>query len=1042
MAVATPVSYTAGSGQRVLGGRFPAVPPVGSFPAVPATGVVIGSVVAPAAGTLPVCMGAAFRQGDVAANATFSGVQMTAKNAWPDGSIKFAVLAFGPTLAANTARPIGLSAGAAPGGAALSTAQLRAFLAAPVTVAAGAFGAATWSGADWEAPFMQWVSGPLMSSWIYRKPIGSDAHLVAWLEVRLFIDGSVEVLPWIENGYIAVASPTNKSATYTFSLSGTQRFSAAIDLKHHQRTPLTSGAALSHWLGTDPGVVALHDSAYMQASELVPTYGATLAAGNASVTAQPATFTPLQQGSFDYTSDDMAQSGYQRPIGLLPEHDVLHLVANAADRATTYRSVIRNGYSAGRYGIHYRDEATNRPLRFSQHPTRVIADSQGFKDNGSSTTSTRTAVATGGNPPAWDVAHSPSVGFMAYLLTGRFYFMEEVLFAATVNYLGNGDNAQLRTGSQGLVQTAVGAWQTRSAAWDWRSKVQALTVVPDDDTALRTELIACVESNIAHFHGRYVAQANNPFGFILPGEAYDGNFSSFAPWQQDFVTASFGYSLSLGLPVSTTRRNELAAFFVWKAQAITKRLGQSANWWYINGAPYNMTISPGALSTASFVNGTGPWLSTPAEAYAATFATPPAWLGSTEGTLAFEFQPDYQAGVRGMWGNLQPALAYAVRHGVPGAVDGYTRMTAAANWAQFQAQFNLNPVWAVRPASGLLPAWRIGQAVAEARAISGTSGGAGAAINAWGTLPLIEGTGTLVSPANGGHNDSSDNRVTSIDLLADAPAWVQRIAPSPTVTANASYMPDGKPVSRHGYHHAHYISQRGRVMLFGSRGWYSDGGDGFAVDGHTVSGTWAWDAAGEWTSSSGAQGYGTAHDPVTGNVWASGSGWRWEQATDTWTRPTGTSFPISWRWPAAYDSLRRRFFTLQYGDGQGFDLGRGVIASRFDPDTGAQVAITFNSSAALTQFIADAPEYAGMDYDPANDRFLFYDGRGARAGRIFVITPNSGTTWDMSILATTGAAIPATVSAGINGRFRYIPRLGGFIIMPDTASGIYFLRTH
>ena len=30
----------------------------------------------------------------------------------------------------------------------------------------------------------------------YRRPIGSDAHLVAWLEVRLYAGGAVEVLPW------------------------------------------------------------------------------------------------------------------------------------------------------------------------------------------------------------------------------------------------------------------------------------------------------------------------------------------------------------------------------------------------------------------------------------------------------------------------------------------------------------------------------------------------------------------------------------------------------------------------------------------------------------------------------------------------------------------------------------------------------------------------------------------------------------------------------------------------------------------------------
>jgi hypothetical protein len=139
--------------------------------------------------------------------------------------------------------------------------------------------------------------------------------------------------------------------------------------------------------------------------------------------------------------------------------------------------------------------------------------------------------------------------------------------------------------------------------------------------------------------------------------------------------------------------------------------------------------------------------------------------------------------------------------------------------------------------------------------------------------------------------------------------------------------------------------------------------------------------------------------------------------------------------------VRAQFFTLQFGDGQGFDLARGVVATKFNARTGAQTTITFNAGAALTQFIADAPSYAGMDYDAANDRFLFYDGRGSAAGRVYAITPNSGNVWDMSILTVTGAAPPATVSAGTNGRFRYVPALGGFIVMPRVDANIYFLRT-
>lgn len=364
----------------------------------------------------PFVIGEAFKKGDVPSG---TGVQVNGasaevvvKNRWPDGSVKFAIVAG----TSNTPATVSLSVGSALAGTALTTADLKA-TGITAAIGAGSYGSASWSSADWDSPFMTWVSGPKMSSFIYRKAIGSDPHLVGWMEVRVFAGGAVEVLPWIENGYLKVAAPSNKNATYTFSLGGQTKFSQAIDLPHHTRTPLIGGTSLSYWLGNDPQVTPHHDVNYLQASELVPTYRATVSLSDAS-SRMVTSYTPLQAGNIVYDGDSMASPGYQSPIGLLPEYDVFYLTVNSP--VETYGAVVRNGYSAGRYAIHYRDEATNRPLRFSQHPNLVIPDNNAFKDTGGSTTSEYTASATGTAPPQWDAAHSPSVGYMAYLVTGRF----------------------------------------------------------------------------------------------------------------------------------------------------------------------------------------------------------------------------------------------------------------------------------------------------------------------------------------------------------------------------------------------------------------------------------------------------------------------------------------------------------------------------------------------------------------------------------------------------------------------------------------------
>ena len=685
-------------------GPVPAPPPPPPPPAPAPAPAPSGSIAftlnsATAAAAAPFCIGFAFKSGDVPSGhgvtGSLSHLQVTALNRWPDGSLKFALVAGRAALVANTNLTVTLASGTASSGTNLALSDLKA-TGVTASVSCGSFGSAAWATTDWDSPFRVWATGPEMSSWIYRKPVGSDQHLVAWLEVRLFADGSVEVLPWIENGFIHVAAPANKSAVYRFTLGGTQRFSGSIDLPARTRTPLIDGTKLSHWLGTDPAVVARHDVDYLTSTELVPPYRATVAADSTLVTQMAASYTPLQQGDFTYSGDAMASGGYAAPIGLLPQHDMLYLVANSMSVGPALQ---RNGYSAGRYGIHFRDETTHKPLRFSAHPTT---------STNYSTTNDYPAVASGTTPAQWETAHHPSVGYMAYLLTGRCYHMEQVQFAATANYLFMNDAS--RHGVDGWYEPIPGGVQVRHCAWAFRTLMHALSVTPDADTVLQGEFEASVESNIARFHSRYVATANNPQGFIQPDVDYSTAYGPIpaaaatgymaSGWMQDFFTGVYGWALAMNLPITSTARTQLSEFFQWKAQSIVGRFGADgtgSNYWYINAAPYNIAISPN--HTPDFATGAGPWFSSWNGLYTATKAVSATGqitaFGTTQGQLFAEILP----GAESMWGNLQPALAYAVRHNVAGAAAAYARMTSASNWSALATQFDSVPVWSVKPLS-------------------------------------------------------------------------------------------------------------------------------------------------------------------------------------------------------------------------------------------------------------------------------------------------------------------------------------------------------
>lgn len=717
--------------------------------------------------TLQFALGYPCRQGDIPAGSSLTFTGATAKfiilATWPDGSARFGIIA-GTYTSAGSPVTVTPAVAVVSGGTPLSGASVQAAMSANTAVfGCGAFGTATFSGSDFATPFHTHAANDLFGEFIYRKQVGSDQHLVAWLEVRLWASGAVEVLPWIENGYLLVASPTNKSATYTFTLGGTQRFNGTFDLLNHQRTPLVSGSALSHWLGTDPGVVALHDAAYLQATRLVPTYRATVSPGASVVTNLPSSYTPLQQGSFP---TGMGAAGYHGSIGIIPEWDVLYLTTTADVSA----AIQRNAYSAGRYGIHFRDETTNRPFRFSSHPNLVIGSGSGVTGTGTSTLNSYTPNATGGAPPTYASTHHPSMGFMAALITGRFYHLETLQFLAGVNYLKNG-NAN-RNGSDGIFQSSAGANTTRGVGWAIRTLAQAAAISPDGDT-ITTELRNSLSANVAWHHARYVAQSNNPQGWIQPYSDYtaatnfntaitagagtmvfpsgyvfltddyyngwevvaggevrtvtdyvgstrtatlsspftfnsasaavelrDDNIYFEATWMQDFVTAAFGYALAMQPALGSTNLTKLDEFFRWKAQSIVGRLGTAALKESVYRDAATYTHAVAPSNQADWTTGTGPWYADWGQVWTATLNGSGYTKEEGDGTLRGGNFPDATS----YWANLQPAIAYAVEHNVIGANLAYQRMVGASNWSTLASNFNTAPVWSVKPQTDPEPA--------------------------------------------------------------------------------------------------------------------------------------------------------------------------------------------------------------------------------------------------------------------------------------------------------------------------------------------------
>jgi hypothetical protein len=981
---------------------------------------------------IPFTIGQVLRQGYVPSGSALvsdaTGFQCVVKNRWPDGSAKFAILSGRVDLTANVAKSIGLSVVSAPAAtAAISTAELKA-TGVTASVQFGSIGTVSWSAGDWDSPVQASVAGPEMSAFTYRKPIGSDAHLVAWLEVRVYKGGRVEVLPWIENGYLNVASPTAKIGIASFSLGGTQRFNQNLSLLNHQRAVLASGTTLTHWYGgADPQVTPRHNTAYLMSTKLVPNYRGTTAASSPLFAQLPTTYTPLGQASF---ADYMPATGYDPGIGLLPEWDVSYLTSGADPRS--YRAVLINGYAAGRYGIHYRDETTNRALRFSSYPNLVMNTGSGVSSIGASSTNSYTPANLGAEPPIYDSPHHPSMGYMAYLLSGWNYYLEETQFLATANYLKQ--NNTTRQASKGIFESSSGTGITRGAAWSIRSLAQALTITPDADS-LRSEFVGNVDENINYYFSRYVATANNPLGLVQPYDHYNGGTASdpwqAASWMDDFFTGTFGYMKDLRVN-SAAAQTKLDQFLAWKYRSIVGRLGGSGTnaFSYRYAAQYTVNYAPS--NSSDWDTGAGPWYSSWA-AVARSMAIP------TSGNLGEPLESGYPTEPTAYWGNLMPAISYAVDHAAPGASDAWTRITSAANFPTQADGYNDQPVWGVKPrGAALVPAPNpipggLGwyhvpnsnlQSVCPPDNYGGTTypfhSACTGVTEAWSSAVMDTQRNRLIV-WGGGHNDYYGNELYAVNMNSLS---IERLN-NPSIPTNLGNPPvgtlaDGKPNARHTYDGLSYMDNTDRMFVFGG-GWATDNGT-FGDDTWTLNmATLAWqkmNPAGPIPKA--VPGIVTAYDKNTGLVFLHDDFnlYSYNFSSNTYAQLASNN-SIVYTMSAVIDPVRKKFLIIGGGEAWIYDITAG----------GAYTRTALNSTGGSA--IIDSG-YPGLAYDPVADRIVAWNG----GNTVYSLNLDTNTWTPTTYSGGPGAAI----NTGTYKRFSYSPASGAFIVVNQMGNNAVTLK--
>lgn len=624
-------------------------------------------------GTLPFTVGMVFKKGDVTALPTLdiAEYQATIKRRWNDNSVKHCIFSGQTAFTANVAKTLGVSnSGSNPSGIALTSASIQA--AAPTaSVQLGAIGTVTLSSLL-ASPFRTFTSGQEMVECHYRASV--DASLSVWFHVRLYKAGRMWIRAIVENGYVGVS--VDKPYIPTVIIGGVTVYNnGGNSLTHWANTRWMAEG----WIGGDPVVTPKHPSQYLIDSKMFPNYWKRNPSSSA-LSAYVQTYTPLGNGNMPA---GMGTAGFQPMIGLIPNWDALYITSGDP---RIWKSVLVNSSYMNSRPIVWRDSATNLEVKPSSNPTAL--NGYGWGSN------------SGMN---WDFAHHPSEGYTAYLLTGDYWHYETMLMNVGMSFM-----LLNNIGGRGAGLNCILRGETRGTAWALRSMSHLAATYPTGD-AVAAEYQTLLANNVAHWKTIVDQLAGSGTGRVYEyglGAVGDFGIGVVSPWQQHFWDQSMGMGSDIEPLSDMTVYNAVRNYCYKECVGI---LGDQNGFYFTYASNYTIQVS-GVVSdnpldwyqnwsqvvTGSQNIGSPPLLPTPL-----LFDN---ILKGGSGSAPSEAYDGY-------WGNLLPAIAYAVDHGATGAAASWARLTGANNFSappgnciEFPAQsFDDFPVWGIVPRGTVPP---------------------------------------------------------------------------------------------------------------------------------------------------------------------------------------------------------------------------------------------------------------------------------------------------------------------------------------------------
>jgi hypothetical protein len=610
-------------------------------------------------------------------------LQMDVKATHPDGSVRHAVISgILPSVAAGAERTVTLVKG---GTAPTATVAVSAITGTGFNPTFHAkIGGVDYYAAAGDllkaATPTTWLKGGVVNEWQVAAPLHTadgkvHPHLSARFAIRWYdAIKKARVDVTVENDWAYEPSPQNFTYDASVVSGATTVYSkAALTHLHHTRW-----RKIFWYNGSEPSITIKHNTAYLISTRAVPNYDQTLKfpeSAFASLQNRWASANKEPMGT-GLTTAYMPMTGGRDDIGLLPLWSATYLLSQDS-RAKEI--MLRTADLAGSFSAHYRDKNTGRPVSLADYPYMTILGRSTDTMN-PATRKYESFPECGGDcntPNTHDSSHQPAMVYLPYLVTGDYYYLEELQFWGMWDAFSS--NPGYRENIKGLLQSD----QVRGQAWSLRTLSEVAYITPDND-AMKATFNTILTNNLDWYNATYTNNASaNKLGAIVNGYALVyNNETGLAPWQDDFFTSAVGHASDLGFDKATT-------LLAWKAKfPVDRMVGSGACW--VDGAIYQMTVR--ASNTSAYYGSIGEAYRASHDSVFQALACGTSAMATALGLKVGEMT-GFSSSVVGYPSNMQPALAYAA---------GAAGTSGKSAWNQFLAR-SVKPDYTSGPQFAIVP---------------------------------------------------------------------------------------------------------------------------------------------------------------------------------------------------------------------------------------------------------------------------------------------------------------------------------------------------